>query len=96
MDASDFNKHFQSIREEKFDNTRMAKAKDLVSDNPLTSSQIKELSNLFTFEASKLEFAKFAYTNCDDPENYPSVAEGFKYESSKKELEEYIAQNRVD
>ncbi len=45
----------------------------------------------FTYEDNKLEFAKLAYKNCTDKDDYYRVNESFTYSSSKSELNEYIS-----
>jgi len=44
----------------------------------------------FEFEDTKLEYAKYAYTLCFNPENYWKVNEAFTFESNIDELNEYI------
>ena len=56
----------------------------------MTADQIKEICKLFSFESNALEFAKTAYTRCINPEKYYVVNRAFKYEASKRELDEYI------
>jgi hypothetical protein len=45
---------------------------------------------LFSFEATKLEFAKYAYNKVSDKENYYLVNDAFQFESSIEELNENI------
>ncbi len=56
----------------------------------MTSEQIRDMANLFDFEASKLEFAIFAYDYAYDKSNYSKVNEVFTFEMTIEELEEEI------
>ena len=47
---------------------------------------------LFNFEASKLDFAKFAYKYTYDQKNYYKVNDAFEFESSISELTTFIGQ----
>ena len=45
---------------------------------------------VFSFEDSRLDFAKFAYDRTHDIGNYYKVNEGFTFESSIEELNDFI------
>lgn len=90
MNQQDYEDAYQLISEESFDSSKLALAKQVISSNPMTASQILEICKLFSFESNKLEFAKFAYTNCVDKNKYYLLNEAFSYNSSKRELDEYI------
>lgn len=57
-----------------------------------TVAQLREMTGWLNFESEKLDFLKWAYTNTEDKAHYPELYELFRYESSKKELRDYIAQ----
>lgn len=90
MNARDFESAKQTIKNENFDETRLDLAKQIASSNCLNTNQIIDICSLITFEASKLEFAKFGYEHCVDPRNYFKVANSFTFSSSKQELNSYI------
>jgi hypothetical protein len=56
----------------------------------LSTDQIIEIVNLFSFEENKLDYAKFAYSKCVDKNNYFIVNDAFSFSSSTDELTEYI------
>jgi hypothetical protein len=93
MSNADFNELKRIIRNTSFDNSRLDIAKSAVVDG-ITSSQVKELCNLFTYESTRLEFAKFAYHYTVDKNRYYIVNDALIYRSSKSELSEYILYNR--
>ena len=57
---------------------------------PWDASQVKEVMGLFSFEESKLEFAKFAYDRTTDKNNYYIVNDAFDFEASIEALDNYI------
>ena len=90
MSPRDYENAYQIISKESFDSSKLNVAKQVVAANPMTASQILGICKLFSFESNKLEFAKHAYTYCVDRNNYYLLNEAFSYESSKRELNEYI------
>ena len=94
MDSRSFDQLKYSISSSTYDNTKMAIAKQAISQNYFTTAQVKELLQLFTYEASRLDLAKYAFSRATDPGNYFSVNDVFTYSSSKEELSRYIQQNR--
>lgn len=90
MTPQDYEDAYQVISNELFDSSKLIVAKQVISANPMTASQILGICKLFSFESNKLEFAKFAYANCVDQNKYYLLNEAFSYESSKRELNNYI------
>ena len=90
MNPQDYEEACQVISEESFDSSKLTLAKQVVSANPMTASQILGICQLLSFESNKLEFAKFAYSYCVDPNKYYLLNEAFSYESSKRELNNFI------
>ena len=90
MRDADFAEALTYLQKEVYDNTRLNVAKQLASDNPLCASQVVEVCNKFSFESNRLAFAKFAYQYCTEQNKYYLVNQALKYESSKRELNEYI------
>ena len=90
MSPQDYDGAYQLISKESFDSSKLALAKQVVSANPMTASQILGICKLFSFESNKLEFAKYAYEFCVDRNKYFLLNEAFTYESSKRELNEYL------
>lgn len=90
MDPRDFEEAAAMLSKETFEDTRLATAKQVVANNPMTVNQITQICKLFTFESNKLELAKFAYPYCIEKNKYYMLNEVFTYDSSKKELDEYL------
>jgi hypothetical protein len=87
MNERSFEQLKQSIRRESF-------AKTAVRDQAVSTSQVRELLGLFSFEQNKLDIAKYCYHYTTDYNNYYLVANSFGFSSSKNELLKYIDANR--
>lgn len=93
MSGSDFNSAKASISSKTFEDSKLTVAKQIVDANCLSSKQVKEVMQLFTYEESKLDFAKYAYRRVTDPNNYYQLNDAFTFESSIDDLNTYIRQN---
>ena len=90
MAQSDFEQAKSSINSKTFEDSKLTIAKQIVQSNCLLSSQVREIMLLFTFEDTRLEFAKFAYAYTLDLGNYYKVNDAFTFESSIDELNRYV------
>ncbi len=84
----------QSISSKSFENTKLTIAKQVLNNNCLLTSQVKEIIKLFDFENTKLEFAKYAYGYTYDLNNYYMLNDAFEFEHSITELNDYISKNK--
>ena len=92
MTEGDYAAAKASIQKASFDDTKLKTAKSIVSNNCLYADQISAICRLFSFEESKLDFAKFAYKYCYDKKNYFKVNDVFEFDSSREELSNFTAQ----
>jgi len=90
MDAVSFGKAKQTIESKGFDDTKLSTAKQVAKANCLTTDQILEIMKIFGFEESRLDFAKYAYDYCFDQNNYFNISQGFSFDASTEELNEFI------
>ena len=90
MPQRDFNQLYNVIQKESFENTKLTIAKQATGQNVLCTDQIKQICQLFSFDANKLEYAKFAYRSCADPQNYYIITTIFSFDASKEELMKFI------
>ena len=91
MNEGDFQSALASIKKQSFNDTKMQVAKQITSANCLTCSQIKEVMKTFSFESSKLDYAKYAYDFAYDKGNYYQINDAFSFSSSVEELSKYIS-----
>lgn len=78
------------IDDQRYEADRLRIAKDAAHDLPVKTIDVLDMLQMLSYESSRLEFAKFAYSRTVDPENYSIVFEAFKYTSSIKDLEDYM------
>jgi hypothetical protein len=90
MSQQDFAGIKSSIMSKSFENTKLEIAKQVLGQRCMTSAQVSEIIRVFDFEATKLDFAKFAYGRTFDIGNYYMVNDVFDFESSISDLNGYI------
>ncbi len=90
MDERTFNDLKRSINDASFEDTKLSTAKTVLNNNYVTTNQVIDLCNLFSFENNKLEIAKFAYKKTVDQNNYFNVGNVFNFDSSRKSLNDFI------
>jgi hypothetical protein len=78
-----------TLSENSFDNSRLSIARQAVAANKCTAEQVLGIMEQFSFESTKLSFAKYAYSFCINKGSYFIVTNGFTFESSKRELMRY-------
>ena len=78
------------MQRENFDDARLLYAKRLMDDNYLTAEQVKELARFFSFDNSRLEFAKYAYANTTDKSNFSVVCNAFMSAGGRDQLMIFI------
>ncbi len=94
MSRGDFDSFKSSLGSKSFEDSKMTMAKQVLNNNCLTSSQVREVMGLFTFEQTKLDFAKYAYGHTYDIGNFYKVNDAFGFESSIDDLNNYINAQR--
>ena len=91
MDAQSFGDMVNSISNASFEDTKLSTAKTILASNFLTTDQVMQVCKLFSFEDSKVAFAKFAYSKTVDPNNYYKVANVFDFDADKQALNAFIS-----
>ena len=91
MNTQEFLNLKTTISETSFDNTKYKIAKQAIYGNTISSVQITEIMQLFSFERTKLDLAKYAYRYVVDQQNYYLVNTAFDFNSSTVKLSEYLA-----
>ncbi|MFH2142745.1 MAG: DUF4476 domain-containing protein [Bacteroidota bacterium] len=93
MQPNDFSAAKGSVASKSFEDSKLTVAKQVVNANCLFADQVREIMMLFSFEDSKLDFAKYSWHKTYDRGNYFKVNDAFEFESSIDELNNYILQN---
>jgi hypothetical protein len=91
MDQGTFNNALNTINNQAFEENKLQVAQQVFTSNCMTSAQVTQILGLFSFEDSKLDFAKFAYGRTFDLGNYFMVNNAFTFSSSVDELNAFIA-----
>ncbi|MAO31877.1 MAG: hypothetical protein CL824_00085 [Crocinitomicaceae bacterium] len=79
-----------AIEDASFDSDKMIVAKQATAKSCLTVDQIKQILEEFSFSKEKLEFAKYAYKRCYNPDDYYQVNSSFDFSSDKEKLNDFI------
>jgi hypothetical protein len=91
---AEMNDIIKSIENQSFNNTQLMTAKQVVkSKKCFTTAQIIRIVEIFSFESSKLEMAKYSYNYCTDKDNYYKVNNTLTFSSSKENLNDYISRH---
>ena len=86
-----FQQFLVQLQNESFDSNRLNNALAYVSMNPVSTTQIREISKTFTFDSNRLDFAKRAYQSCYDKQNYFLLRDSFTFDSNYNSLMHYIS-----
>jgi hypothetical protein len=90
MSEPDFQSAKNSINSKSFEDSKLTISKQILSSNCMLCSQVRDIMSLFSFEATRLDFAKFAYSRVFDQGNYYKLNDAFTFESSIEELNNFI------
>jgi hypothetical protein len=93
MNANSFNKLMNVLKREHFDDDRLGIAKQALASNQMNVNQVSVIMDEFSFDKSKLNFAKAAYHKTIDRENYYEISGKFSFSSSVSDLNNYIRHN---
>lgn len=94
MGPQDFEALKASIGSKSFEQTKYTMATQVLGDRCMFVSQVKQVMLMFSFEETRLDFARFAYDHTYDIGNYFMVNDAFTFESSIEELNTYIQSRR--
>jgi len=90
MNTRSFEQFRDMLKNEHFDNTRAVLAKQTIAANYFSTAQVKEIVQLFSFENTKLDMAKYCYKYTIDKNNYFLLNDVFSFSSNKEDLARYI------
>jgi hypothetical protein len=91
-------KEFQMMKERIKQNTletgKLEAAKSMTRENVLTAIQVAEIARLFTFDNSRLDFAKFAFDYTYDREAYNVVGDALTFQKNKEDLQQFVQKKK--
>jgi len=91
MSHMEFMQLKNSIANKSFESSKLQVAKQALVYNNFSSAQVADLMSVFSFESTRLDFAKCAYGKVIDKQNFYLVNDAFSFESSIQDLNQYIA-----
>ncbi|MFT5921575.1 MAG: hypothetical protein ACI8TS_000906 [Flavobacteriales bacterium] len=89
-DDTTFDNAIKTIEGKSFEDSKITLAKQIAKNKCLTAHQVMKVMMTFDFEASKLDFAKYAYDFTYDQGNYYVVNDAFGFELTIDELNDYL------
>lgn len=93
MSQTNFSAALKTIGNSNFEESKLTTAKNISSKNCLSADQVVKICKLFSFEESKLAFAKHAYSRTTDQKNYFKVNDVFSFDSSKEEMNRFVGED---
>ncbi|HZI00660.1 MAG TPA: DUF4476 domain-containing protein [Flavisolibacter sp.] len=94
ISTEDFNRIKSRLQVSFSDNSRLSIARQSIDSYYFSAEQVREMVQVFPFEASKLEIAKYAYGKTVDKNNFGIVQDLLNSRSGREELSRYIANFR--
>lgn len=91
----DFNRVKSNIQASYSDATKLTAAKQAIDGYYFTASQVKDIVLMFSYDANRLDIAKYAYgRTVNQPDYMLYLGDAFASRTSKDELTRYIANYR--
>lgn len=91
MTSVEFDQLKNSLKDRSFDDKKMDLLKLVVNNNYFSTSQVKEVVKLFSFNNNQLNAAKLLYPYTVDQEYYYTVGDAFTFSTSKSDLDKFLA-----
>ncbi|MFO7828905.1 MAG: DUF4476 domain-containing protein [Bacteroidales bacterium] len=91
LSTQQFQQRYQQIKNRAPESSQLQLANQFVKSYCFSSNQIKEIALLFDDDNIRLQFAKTAYQNTTDKNNYYEVFDAFIYYSSVFRLHDFIS-----
>lgn len=91
MNNSQFSQFIVALKKNSFDESKLAFVQQQARITSFSSSQIRAILKTFSFDDDRVNAAKVLYPNCVDKPNFYIVYDAFSFDSSRKELMQYIS-----
>ena len=90
MNSTDFQTVIASMEAKPMSQAKLNIVKQVIKNNCLSVSQVRELAMLFSIEDDKLEVAKLCYGKTVDFQDYGKLNDIFTFAASGEDLSVYI------
>jgi len=84
----------KTVGAKRTDTDKMNELKEDLKNEKVTTNQVADMMDLFTFEATKVEFAKWAYQITVDTEYFIDLESKFAYKTSQDDLDKFLNQQK--
>ncbi|WP_158010841.1 DUF4476 domain-containing protein [Hymenobacter lapidarius] len=81
----------QTLQQRTSDASKLGIAKDALSQSSIQADDLKRLLRSLSFESSRVELAKFAYSRVADPQNFYRVYDSFDFDASVQEVQQAVS-----
>ena len=88
----DVDRLLQTVQQRPFDDAKLRVAKEALGQSSIRADDLTRLLRGFSFEASRVELATFAYPHVADRQNFYRVYDAFTFDSSAREVQQAVAQ----
>lgn len=90
MDKYEIDRLIESMKGREFESTKLTIAREAVRSGSILAEDLKRLLEQFSYESTRVEFAKFTYDYVCDKEHFYYVYDAFNNDSSIRELGDYV------
>ena len=87
----DVERLLQAVRQRPFDDGKLSLAKEALGQSSIQADDLAQLLRGFSFEASRVELATFAYPHVADRQNFYRVYDAFAFDASAREVQQAVA-----
>ncbi|RYZ47500.1 MAG: DUF4476 domain-containing protein [Sphingobacteriales bacterium] len=90
LDEDDMNSLRESVGDRVTDSDKLKQLRTVLQDRSYSMEQVRTMMRWLSFESTRVEFAKWAYDNAQDRQDYWKLADDFSFSSSKDEFNDYL------
>lgn len=94
MQPTEIERLIDALKKRPFDDDKMVLARQVLRESTFYAEDLKRILMLFSFDSKKLELAKALYHNTYDKRNFYVVYDAFRFNSDRRELENYVDNQR--
>lgn len=94
MNNQDMNDLGSRVKDRVGDSDKQKLVQSVMTGRQYDTDQLRTVMGWFSFESTKLDFAKWAYKGTIDKENYWKLEDMFSFTSSKDELNDWVQAQR--
>ena len=91
LSDGDFQQVVGTLSASPYETKRLDTLKTVIGTSQLSTDQVSQIMQLFSFESNKLEVAKMLYDHTVDKQNYSSLSANFNFDSNKEAFKKFLA-----